>query len=383
MTPENVSAPAFSGINETKTSLMKFMKRLYEGRLNRIYRAYVYWGQCRKSRSLARSLRKILIARKGFSSVSRNDLKRMKDYCRRQFGSASYWPWLATYAEVRGKYIDGWLPNDYYLYKAIPMLNPVRTAHISLVKSLDYRLFGDICVKPVLIVIDHLLYNGDYQPVSREKAEELLKEAGDELVVKGDGGSGGHDVVFKTTPEISLDFLAGRGRYVIQPLVKQHRDLSDIYPGSVNTIRVYTYFDTNSRVTVRAILLLIGAGGRRVNNVSSGGRFLCIGEDGRPVTSAWFAVDDVPYEEHVHPDTGYKYADIRVPSVKKMINMCIKAHYRYPYAGFVGWDCFVDPSGEPLLLEWNAKVPTFRFIEAIVGPCFDVDELVKRVSLSE
>jgi hypothetical protein len=358
---------------------MKFLKRLYEGKLNKLYMAYVYWGQCRKSRKSARQVRKTLIAREDRSYVDRQVKREIKAYCREAFGTAAYWPWLATYTEIRGEFRRGWMPNEYYLYRVIPRLNPIATSHISLAKTMDYRLFGDICVKPVLVIVDHLLFDSNFNRIGREQAEEIIRNAGGELVVKRDGGSGGHTVSFVQPSSINLKKLLG-GRYVIQPLVKQHHSMSEIYPHSVNTLRVYTYIDSKSLVSVKALLLVLGVGGQRVSNASNGGRFLCIGEDGKPISKTYYLSGDLPMTETAHPDTGFPYEKIRVPSIQAAMDMCMGAHYRYPYAGFVGWDCYLDEEGIPKLLEWNAKLPTFRYIEASIGPCFDIEELKTRIS---
>ncbi len=353
---------------------------MYKGKLNKAYSAYVFWGLCRKSRASARAYQKKLVANRGFSSVNSGVKRRIKEYCRETFGSASYWPWLAAYTEIRGSFREGWMPNEFYLYEAIPRLNPPIASQVSLAKTLDYRLFGDICVKPLLVIVNHLLFDGDYHRIEKQAAERIIRNSAMELVVKKDGSSGGYEVSFVQPSALRLEKLIGAGSFVIQPLVTQHEALSKVYPHSLNTIRVYTYLDSHSQVSVNAILLTFGAGGKRVNNASADSRFLCIGPNGKPISGAFNRANGLLIPEYAHPDTGFVYEQIQVPNLQQVVDMCMEAHYRYPYAGFIVWDCYLDEEGNPKLIEWNAKIPAFHFIEAIIGPCFDMDELKQRIN---
>ena len=134
----------------------------------------VNWVRCLFSRKKAHKIRREIIKKRGYSLVNKQVKRQIKKYCRRTFSSALYWPWLAVYTELRGSFIQGWLPVDYFNYRVIPYLNPGKTSYISLLKTLDYRILNDICVKSILIIVDKLIYNYDYELVTLEEAARVL-----------------------------------------------------------------------------------------------------------------------------------------------------------------------------------------------------------------
>jgi len=344
---------------------------------NNYYAAFVYWEQCIRSRNQARRIRKNIVRAKGFSQVDQSLKKEIKQYCRSVFGSAAYWPWLATYTEIRGEYKEGWIPDDYMSYRAMPIINPRNITYISLLKTLDYRLFGDFCVAPLMLIIGKLIYDKNFNIISREKAEKLLKEHADEVVVKEDGGSGGSKVYFVPSHKVDLNKLSGNIRCVIQPLVYQHKSLTEIYPSAINTLRIHTYMGSDSVVRIIISLLRVGTNGSRVDNVHRGGRFLYLNDEGKPATDAITGWENMG--ETKHPDTGYAYKDIKISALKKAKELCIKAHYQYPYTGIIAWDIYIDTNNNPRLLEWNAKSLHFGVNEAFCGPQLNPHELTSRI----
>ncbi|WP_232199377.1 sugar-transfer associated ATP-grasp domain-containing protein [Thioalkalivibrio thiocyanodenitrificans] len=299
-------------------------------------------------------------------------MRSIRNYCRSAFGSASFWPWLAVYTEVRGEFVRGWIPIELLVHRLFPRANPVDIAHVSLYKTLDYRLLGDLCVRPVLIFVGQCVYDADYRRIGIEQAREILKAQEGEVVIKRDGGSGGDDIDFVHARELVPERYLGRGNWVVQPVVQQHDNLAAIYPDSVNTLRILTAIDGRSEVRVLFQFMRFGINGSRVDNTAKGGRFLYLDAEGRAVTGA---VSDLGIEfEHHHPNTGYPYRSIVVPQVAQARKMCVAAHHRFPYAGIVGWDVFIGPDGSPRLLEWNARLPYYWMNEPYMGPLWDVDD---------
>lgn len=348
-------------------------------KLKKIAYELIVWRRCLLSRRQAKIVRRTMIRVNGHSIVDKQVRKRIKAYCKATFGTSAYWPWLAVYSEMRGRYIDGWVPNDFFIYRVLPQINRPDTSLISVYKTLDYKLFGDMAVKPVFLVIGHKLFDHHYNLLSIDQVKAMLKTIDYELVIKKDGGSGGHQVRFVQPDEMDVEKLFGKGGYVVQPAIRQHHQMAEVYPHSVNTLRVLTYNDSFGHVTVKAVIMVFGTSKSKASNAAQGGRYLYIGDDGRPTTKAFIIVGPTRLTEEVHPDTGFSYNKIQVPLVKEVHEFCVKAHYKFPYTGFIGWDVCIDEMNQIKLLEWNARLPVFWDFESMIGPGFDVHELKARI----
>lgn len=297
------------------------------------------------------------------------------------FGSASYWPWLALYTELRGEFHEGWIPNDYMVYKILPNFNKSDVSWIGKPKSFACRLFGDRVVRPVLIFINRIIYDSEFREINLEQANDILGSQKDEVVVKADTGFAGRKVYFLNPGEVNLESLMNKSDYVVQPVVRQHARLDEVYPGSVNTLRVVTYIDGMSHVHVLCVKLKVGANGTRVDNNEPFGRFMYIDPDGRVITDTYIA--STLETEVKHPNTGFVYKDLQVPSVSEAMALCREAHSRYPYVGIVGWDVYIDKKGAPGIIEWNTLYPGMWLHEAFIGPLFDIRKLKQKMDQAD
>jgi len=102
------------------------------------------------SRSEARRFRKEFLKRSGRTPVLTRQVKKdIKDYCRERFGSPAFWPHLANLAEIKGEFVRGWIPEDYFRYVLEPKLNPTAYVNLGDMRSIDHRRFGDFAIKPL------------------------------------------------------------------------------------------------------------------------------------------------------------------------------------------------------------------------------------------
>jgi hypothetical protein len=351
------------------------MIRRLRYRLKKIYLMTVYYRQCRYSRKEALEHIRTIVKEKGVQLVDKKMKSRIREYCRKTFGSAAYWPWLALYTEIRGEFKEGWIPADYFRFTMLKKINPPEVAYISMNKTLDYRLFGDLCVKPLLIIKDKLIYDAGFQVISKEAANEILKSHNGEVVIKEDDGRGGKEVRFIEASRVSLDDLTGKGGLIIQSFIQQHPVLAEIYPVSTNTLRVVTLMDRLGKIHVKFVALKFGANGTRVDNASMGGRFVYLNDKGEVISDAYIRRGLKTEKEH--PDTGKVYRGLVLPSIDKVYKNCIRAHQMYPYVALIGWDVIIDVTGTPFFVEWNALFPAFWYNEALVGPLIDPGDLKK------
>jgi len=327
------------------------------------------------SRRKAYRLRKQVVQTRGETILNRKLKRAIKAYSRKRFGTKAYWPYLAYYTELKGEFVDGWIPYDYYRYMMLPSINPQYSTEISEHKTFDHRIFGNFSIRPLYIFVSGIFYDADFNQVDAEQLIKSLADHNDYIVVKEERGTHGKQVRMIHASEFRLDIINRKLNYVIQPYVKQYKVINDVYPDSVNTFRVLTYLGADGSVSIKFSILRFGIDGSKVDNLSSQGQFIYFDEKGKPSEQA-YNILGIPTGSS-HKNTGFKYSDFSIPMYEELIEACKTAHRKYPYIRLVGWDVCVDEHGKPKLIEWNADNPGFYPEEALFGPFFpDDDEII-------
>jgi hypothetical protein len=342
------------------------MKKNFGTIIRSSYDRFKAWREYANSRRQAHVIRERVTRAKGSITVDRKMIRQIKNYSGEIFGNEGYWPWLAVYTELRGEFIEGWMPDDFYKLEMIPALNPRSSAGLSKVKSYDHRLFPGFAIEPIAVRISGRFYDHEQNPMTDTEFQKCLQDIGAEIVLKEDGAASGRGIVFKKWIDISRDDFKPGSNYVIQPSVKQHRSLNELYSHAINTVRVATYLSPEGRVSVNHLSLRTGSKGRRLVNVSRGGMELILNNEGCVISNA---LDYVGLETgSKHPETGFPYKELRVPSIPEAIRRCREAHHLFPYVRFIAWDLYIDEIGNPKMIEWNAWMPDVWTNEALTGP---------------
>ena len=332
------------------------------------YHSFENWRNYSNVRKEAHKLRKGVIDQKGYSFLDKNLLQRIKEYSHSTFGSSSYWPWLALYAELRDDFKEGWIPEDYYRFELISEINPEPMSSLSTIKSFDYRLFNELAVDPILTKISGSFFDDNLNIVDDQEALNLLRSFGKEMIVKIDGGPSGRGHIFIDSEDIKLSIFEDISDCVIQPVVGQHKCLNELYDQSVNTLRIGTFFSDSGTVEHKYTIVRFGKGGSRLDNIQSGGCFLILDINGNVISPAYNGKGIVVGDKH--PDTGFEYEKLKVPSVRLAVEKCKESHLKFPNVKFIAWDIYIDENSSPGLIEWNAKSPGVWILEALEGPLF-------------
>lgn len=326
------------------------------------------------SRYKAIKYKKQVVKMNGKTIVNRPIKKCIKEYAKQRFGSSAYWPYLALYSEIRGQFIKGWIPYDYYRYKMLPKMNSLLYSNVCNIKTLDHILFGKFSFQPLFVFISGIFYNHKREKIEVEELNELLSDYNDKIVIKEEFGMGGKQVYIMHSSEFKLEKLNRKINYVIQPYIYQYKTLNDLYPESVNTFKITTYLDPQGTVNVKYVILRFGVDGSKVDNLSLGGQYIFFDSNGKPSQYAYDG--DLGFKTgNRHKNTGYAYDDLTFPMYQTALELCRNAHKKYPYVRIIGWDVCIDESGEPKLIEWNASSPSFWEYESVFGPFF-MDEAV-------
>src|SRR5699024_8843931 len=80
--------------------------------LDKIAESWTYFIQYKLSRDKAKRMRRKQLSASRKTIIDKSQKRKIKEYCRENFGSASYWPWLVFYTELRGEFKEGWIPFD-------------------------------------------------------------------------------------------------------------------------------------------------------------------------------------------------------------------------------------------------------------------------------
>jgi len=349
------------------------MRRLLGKWVRGGYDAFERWRNYSNSRKQADGYRKRISESKAHPFVTDRLIKRAREESDARFGDPGHWHWLALYAELREEYVEGWLPMDIYTYRLIPYLNPRRLAYISTYKSFDHRVIGSFASEPVAVVIQGSFYNSKGDRLTPQQFLNILKEYADAVVVKEDAAASGKGIRFMHSADLGPDDFHPAKSYLLQPLFRQHRALDELYSQCVNTIRISTYLDPHGEVSVKHKLLRVGHSGNRIVNSGEQDIDLYLNGDGRVVGDA---IDGIGRKrEGTHPDSGYLYRELKVPSMKKALSACRDAHEKFPYLRFIAWDLYIDQEGAPRMIEWNAVNPGIWVHEARLGPLWSEEEI--------
>lgn len=154
--------------------------------------------------------------------------------------------------------------------------------------------------------------------------------------------------------------------FELEEIIKQHQKINQIYPNSINTVRVVTIVTTKEgksvltvpdkeRDNIELIPHIICAyfrigNGKCVDNFNSGGMVAPIDEKTGIVSQVAINKEKNIYEKH--PQTGATIKGFKFPYWDETLELCKRACKEIPEMGYVGWDVAITPDG-PVFVEGN------------------------------
>lgn len=190
------------------------------------------------------------------------------------------------------------------------------------------------------------------------RSVDHLLTTGSKFVVKPRKGRGGEGVkilearggrfYFANTEFSSFDdCFHGLDNHVLSPYVFQHRYAAEIYPGSLNTIRLLTG-------VLEGNIILMKAGHRFgvertgvVDNFSQGGIFANINLDTGVLESPAIWNPQKYRTEHpeCHPSTNAPINGVAVPRWHEVVAEILILHRSISFIKYVGWDIAITANG--------------------------------------
>ena len=146
------------------------------------------------------------------------------------------------------------------------------------------------------------------------------------------------------------DYLTQEGmNYELEEVIKQCKEVSSIYPDSINTVRIVTIVDDAGVPHVICAYFRIG-NGKYVDNFNSGGMVAPVNEETGEVLDK--AIDKKKNLYEHHPATNALIKGFVFPDWEKAIEMVKKASLVVPEMRYIGWDVAFSTKG-PVLVEGN------------------------------
>ncbi len=155
-----------------------------------------------------------------------------------------------------------------------------------------------------------------------------------------------------------------KGGYILQERVLQCAKESEMYPRSVNTLRVITVMKPGQEPYLFTMMHRFGTKkSGDIDNWAVGGLAIKVNKDGY--------LDELGYYKYnhgttttVHPDTGVVFKDYKVPMLDEAIALALKAHKYFYNIHSIGWDIAMTDNG-PVFIEGNENwgIPVFQTLD--------------------
>jgi hypothetical protein len=166
--------------------------------------------------------------------------------------------------------------------------------------------------------------------------------------LRSDGGR-----VFLDGAELPPAELAERLRhgFIIEERITQHPAMAELYPDSVNSLRLITV-RKGEDVILFAAEQKIGANGQTRDNWATGGLLGLVDPVTGKLGREFIYRPDIGGKATRHPQTGVTFEGREVPFFKEAVNMAREFHSFLYGTHSIGWDIAITSEG-PMFIEGN------------------------------
>jgi len=184
------------------------------------------------------------------------------------------------------------------------------------------------------------------------------------------------------------EYLINKNLKLIEEVVVQSKEMNELYPHAINTVRLITVHTYEGDAKVVAAYQRIGNHGYIVDNYNGGGMVVPINE--KTGIIEYPAVDKLKNVYHKHPMTNTSIVGFKVPKYKEAVALAKKCAKVVKEVRYVGWDIAITDKG-PTIIEGNEypghdiyQLPVHRTNNIGVLPKFEetlgkIEELSKKV----
>lgn len=233
-------------------------------------------------------------------------------------------------------------------------------ASISADKEQEYRIFSEFVHRPWISVS-----RGGIEEVA---LTDFVGRHGP-VIAKPSRGEQGKGVTQISDAADLKAFLESIGDevYVLEGKVYNCRELRELNPSSLNTLRVVTMIDNEGLIHVLGAWLRVGAIGKVVDNWGAGGVGYNVDIETGMIDRAGRDKKNRSYI--YHPGTDKCMVGFRIPNFKNVLESVKKMAALTPYARYVGWDIAITEDGIDLI-EMNFP-PGHDMMQSFENPVYD------------
>ena len=293
-------------------------------------------------------------------------IKLADKYAKDILGSKKFAPWLYVYSAISEKFVEGWIPDNYYGRILVPKLKG-SYGKIGDFNSLTQKLFKCSNFPHIAYFSNGLWLSTEYKVLSKVDVMKIIKDQDLRLLFKTDNSSQGKGIHFLEKENLTIEHLESLGNGVMQTYINQHSFFQDISPNSVATLRITSTIDNFGEININACYLRVG---RNLDTHVKSSTHIRI-----PVNLKTGKLEKHGYSTdwqkiNQHPDSDFIFRDKKIPHFYKFISTTIKLHKMVPFAICIGWDMIIDVNDEIKVMGWNGSHNDIKFSEATQGPCF-------------
>lgn len=301
---------------------------------------------------------------KRFGKTNKNEAKKAIEYANDVLGSNKYTPWLLFYTAIRGEFIEGWIPFNYYLIEVIPTVNK-KYKLLSLYKTLTNRILKSDNIPDIGYIIDKKFYDIHFQLIKQSDVVNYLFHKTDNIYYKPDNLSKGLGI--QVINKARFDFSKIQANGVFQYEVSQNELFNLINNSSASTIRLTTVKKNNGDIELRSAYIRFSRINEKWVKSSTNIRV--------PIDIANGCMKIMGYDSNwlcteYHPDSNYKFENTVVPNFETARKLVVELHRSFPQFTVIGWDLCIDKNEQPMILEWNTSQNHIVMPECTAGPIF-------------
>jgi len=286
--------------------------------------------------------------------------------------------------------LKDYIPHFYWYYLFLPHHRSSKFKILTSNKIITDQIFRSLKIpqpETLFYILNGQIYSPEMVILTSDRIEKLLNTATlEKIFVKPAHGSGGYGIhIFHKTEKghyvtqqnviLNRDFLniiKNKQDYIVQRGIKQDPEISEMYPGSINTMRIIV---ENNRGIVRIVcaVIRIGRGQSEVDNASSGGIFLTIDINNGKLGDYAVSYNGERFEEH--PDTHFIFKNFEISRWNEITRFILEAGGKMPFFTYLGWDIAMTADG-PLVIEINSN-PAHDIMEISsmgLGKAFHIED---------
>jgi hypothetical protein len=312
----------------------------------------------------ARGILKSIEGAKG--PLSRQVVKHCDAYALDVFGHRHFAAWLYVYSAIAGRFMEGWIPDNYYGSIVFSKLKG-DYGKLSRLKPLNSTIFSNNCFPDILSYSNGVFFDTEYRVLRPDSIKNVLFADQDRVVFKLNNSSQGRGIFFFDKESFHPNEISKLGNGLFQSFINQHEVFQEFAKGSVATVRMTTVIEDHGTTSLRACYLRLGSGSdthvqseshTRIPIETKSGAFNNVG-----FTTDWLEIDR-------HPTSKVRFQGKSIPAYDDCVKLVTNLHKRVPYTRCIGWDLTVDNMQRVRIMEWNGEHNDIKFSEATQGPCF-------------